>query len=185
MILALIVLQLLTLVALVFVLMRARELDASRQKLELELSVLREISGRVDSLTGHAEADRATILDLTQKYSTAAASVVDRDNAISELKGQLSTLSQQIEDARTRLNESEVDRAAMQSTISEREAALKEERQQFTETKAAFRAQFAELSAEALKDNGEKFLETAKRVLALQHQSAEGELDRRQEEIKN
>jgi DNA recombination protein RmuC len=164
---------------------RAKELDASRQKLEIELASLREIAGRVDGLTAQAEADRATILALTEKHSTSAASVVDRDTAISELKEQVATLSQQIAETREKLNESEVARATMQSTISEREAALKEERQQFTETKAAFRAQFAELSAEALKDNGEKFLETAKRVLALQHQSAEGDLSKRQEEIKN
>ena len=76
-------------------------------------------------------------------------------------------------------------KAAMQLTINERETALREERQQFAEMKAALKSQFAELSAEALKDNGEKFLETAKRVLALQHQTAEGELDKRKNEIKN
>ena len=127
---------------------RSKELDASRQKLEIELAPLREMSGRVDGLTAQAGADRATILALTEKHSTAAASVVDRDTAISEFKEQVATLSQQIEEAREKLNESEVVRAAMQSTISERETALKEERQQFTETKAAFKAQFAELSAE-------------------------------------
>ena len=70
----------------------------------------------------------------------------------------------------------EIDRAAMSSTIIAREAALRDEREQFGETKAAFRAQFAQLSAEALKDNGEKFLETARWVLALQHKAAEGDL---------
>ena len=164
---------------------RAKELNASCQKLEIELSALREISGRVDGFITQTEADRAMILVLTEKHSTSAASVVDRDKAISELKEQVATLSEQIAETRTKLNESEVARAAMQSTINERETALREERLQFTEMKAAFKAQFAELSAEALKNNGEKFLETARRVLALQHQSAEGELDRRQEEIKN
>ena len=164
---------------------RAEELEASRQKLEVELSAMREISGRADALRIQAESDRATILDLTGKYSTAAASLVERDGAVSGLKEQITALEQRIAEAQGSLNESEVKKAAMQLTINERETALREERQQFAEMKAALKSQFAELSAEALKDNGEKFLETAKRVLALQHQTAEGELDKRKNEIKN
>jgi DNA recombination protein RmuC len=163
---------------------RAKELEASRQKLDVELSALREISGRFDRLATQAEADRATILTLTERHSAAAASVVERDRATIELKEQVVALRVEIAEAQQKFNESEVDRAAMQSTITERGTALREERAQFAETKAAFKAQFAELSAEALKANSTTFLETAKSVLALQHQTAEGELDKRKDEIK-
>ena len=115
------------------------------------------------------------------------------------MRGQLADLRKAADEARGRESEANakvaastaevrdvlVENAAISSTVAEREAALKRERDQFTETKAALRAEFAELSANALKDNGEKFLETAKRVLALQHQTAEGDLGKRQEEIKN
>jgi len=164
---------------------RAAELDAARQKLEIEIAGLQSVAARVTELAAKAEEDRATILELAEKHSAATSSVSDRDNTIADLKSQALALSKEAEDTRGKVTQLEVDKATMASAIAERETALKEERKQFTETTAAFRAQFAELSAEALKDNGEKFLETAKRVLALQHQTASGDLDKRQEEIKN
>ncbi len=161
--------------------LRANGADESRQKFEVEISSLREVAMRVGDLAARSEEDRATILGLTEKHSAAATSVEERDRTITDLKAQVDALSEEAVADRAKLTQLEIDRA----TLTEREAALKEEREQFAETKAAFRAQFAELSAEALKNNGEKFLETAKRVLALQHQAAEGDLTKRQEEIKN
>lgn len=161
--------------------LRANDAGDSRQKLEVEASALRQVATRVNDMSARAEEDRTKILDLTQKHSAAAACVEERDRTINELKAQVDAMSEEAVANRTKLTELEIDRA----TLTERETALREEREQFTEMKAAFRAQFAELSAEALKDNGEKFLETAKRVLALQHQTAEGDLTKRQEEIKN
>jgi DNA recombination protein RmuC len=165
--------------------LRANDLDVSRQRLEIEISAFRGIEDRIRELTAESEKDRLAILDLTEKHSNAAACIGDRDKAITELKDQIAAMSEEAKENRRKLTELEIDRAAMSSTIAQREIALRDEREQFAETKAAFRAQFAELSAEALKDNGEIFLETAKRVLALQHQAAEGELDKRQEEIKS
>ena len=123
------------------------------------------------------------------KYQAEAARVDEiklaHEKAINELKHRVAALSEEVATKQQKLADAEIDRAAMSSTIAEREAALKSERDQFAETKAALRAEFAELSKNALKDNGEKFLETAKRVLALQHQTAESDLGKRQEEIKN
>lgn len=104
---------------------------------------------------------------------------------VDEIKLQVAALSEEVATKQQKLTDAEKDRAAMSSTIAEREAALKNEREQFAETRKALGAEFAELSAKALKDNGEAFLDTAKRVLALQHQAAEGDLGKRQEEIKN
>jgi len=78
----------------------------------------------------------------------------------------------------------EVELAGVRAGVAEREQALERERQQFDQLKADFRAQFAELSAAALKDNNEAFLNSAKRVLALQHQEADTDLAKRQEEIR-
>jgi DNA recombination protein RmuC len=164
---------------------RAEDLDVARQKLEVEIAGLQSVAARVTEFAAKAEEDRATILQLAEKHSAATSSVSGRDNAIGDLKSQALALSKEAEETRETVTQLEIDKATMASAIAERETALKEERKQFTETTAALRAQFAELSAEALKDNGEQFLETAKRVLALQHQTASGDLDKRQEEIKN
>ena len=165
--------------------LRANDADTSRHGLEIEISALRGVAARIGELTAKSEKDRAAILDLTEKHSAATALVGDRDKAITDLKDQIATMSEEASENRKKLNQSEVVRAAMSSTINEREVALREERKQFDDTKTAFRAQFAELSAKALKENGEQFLETAKGVLALQHKTAEGDLEKRQEEIKN
>lgn len=74
--------------------------------------------------------------------------------------------------------------SGMTATIGEREKALREEREQFEVLKGEFKAQFAELSAIALKSNSETFLDTAKKVLELQHKEADGNLAKREEEIK-
>jgi DNA recombination protein RmuC len=165
--------------------LRANDGDASRQRLEIEIAAVRGVVDRIGELTAKSEKDRLTILDLTEKHSAATASVEDRNKAITNLTDQIAAMSEAATEYRKQLTDLEIARAAMSSTITEREAALRKEREQFDETKAAFHAQFAELSAEALRDNGEKFLETAKRVLALQHQVAESDLSKRQEEIKN
>lgn len=161
--------------------LRANGADELRQKLEVEVSSLREVATRVDDLVSQAKEDHATILSLTEKHSAVATSIEERNRTITDMKAQIDAMSEEVGTNRAKLTQLEIERA----TLTERETALKEEREQFAQTKAAFRAQFAELSAEALKDNGEKFLETAKRVLAIQHQAAEGDLSKRQEEIKN
>jgi DNA recombination protein RmuC len=130
-----------------------------------------------------------TALEEKGNYQAEAARVDEiklaHERAISELKHQVASLSAEVAAKQQQLTEAEIERAAMSSTIAEREAALKSEREQFAQTKAALRAEFADLSSKALRANGESFLDTAKRVLALQHQAAEGDLDRRQQEIKN
>jgi len=165
--------------------LRANDSDTARHGLEVEISALRGDAARIGEFTAKLEKDRATILDLTEKHSAATALVGDRDKAINDLKDQIATMSLEASENRRKLTQSEVVRAAMSSTIHEREVALREERKQFDDTKAVFRAQFAELSAKALKENGEQFLETARGVLALQHKTAEGNLEKRQEEIKS
>ncbi|WP_041597100.1 hypothetical protein [Granulicella tundricola] len=140
---------------------RAAQLDAARQQLEIEIAGLRSVAGRVTELIARAEEDRSTILELTEKHSAATSSLADRDDAIGDLRSQVISLTEEAEKVRKSVTDLEIEKATMASAIAEREASLKEERKQFTETAAAFKAQFAELSADALKDNGEKFLETA------------------------
>jgi DNA recombination protein RmuC len=149
----------------------------------------RERENEAKAQTAVSAAELRTALEEKGRYQAEAARVEEiklaHEGAINELKRQVAALSEELATKQQKLTDAEIDRAAMSSTIAEREAALKGEREQFAETKTALRAEFAELSAKALKDNGETFLETAKRVLALQHQAAEGDLGKRQEEIKN
>ena len=147
---------------------RAENSESRREETERELRAAVEEKGKFQN-----EATRVDEIKLAH------------EKAINELKHQVAALSEEVATKQQELTDVEIDRASMSSTIAEREAALKGEREQFVETKAALRAEFAELSAKALKDNGETFLETAKRVLAIQHQAAEGDLSKRQEEIKN
>lgn len=131
---------------------------------------MRPIADLLTQSTAGSEEDRNKILELTEKHSAAAACVEERDRTIVGLGAQIATLSADAASTAAKLTQLEIDRA----TLAERESALRDEREQFAQTTSAFRAQFAEPSAEALKDNGEKFLDTAKRILALQHQTAEG-----------
>lgn len=144
-------------------------------------SSLKKMERRVDSLVGQAEKDRAEILTLT----AAAASVEVKDKIISERKDEIARLTQQIAELQERLIAKTSEIARLESQIGEREEALKKEREQLDQVKGTLKAEFAQLSSEALRNNGEKFLETAKRVLALQHQTAEGDLDKRKDEISN
>jgi predicted nucleic acid-binding Zn-ribbon protein len=120
--------------------LRANDIDASRQRLEIEISALRGVADRIRELTAKSEEDRFTILDLTVKHSAASAFVDDRDKSIGDLKGQIAAMSEEATENGRKLTELEIDRAATSSTLAEREAALLDERKQFAVTRAAFRA---------------------------------------------
>ncbi len=163
---------------------RGRAADLSRAVNEART---REDEAKTQATNSSTELGRA--LEEKGKYQAEAARVDEiklaHERAVDELKHQVAALAEEVATKQQKLTDAEIDRAAMSSTIAEREAALKGEREQFTQTKAALTAEFADLSAKALKANGESFLDTARRVLALQHQTAESDLGRRQEEIKN
>jgi DNA recombination protein RmuC len=164
---------------------RAKEIDTLRQQCEIKNSALQSVADRIGELTAKSEEDRSTILELTDKHSAATAYIEARNKEIADLKDKLAEISNEAVEDKRKLTALEIERATMILTISERESTLRDERQQFAATKDLFQAQFAELSAKALKDNGEKFLETAKRVLALQHQTADSDLEKRKEEIRS
>lgn len=79
----------------------------------------------------------------------------------------------------------EIEKASLATRIEERESAVAQEREQLRNLKGEFRAQFAELSAEALKTNGQAFLMTAKEILSIQQNDAEADLSQRKAEIEN
>src|ERR1035441_7185795 len=168
----------------VWLLSRGRIVD-----LREAVSEVRERENVANSKIAESTAELMIAYGEKGKYQAEAARVDEikmaHEREINELKHQVAALSEEVATKQQKLTDAEIDRAAMSSTITEREAALKSEREQFAETKAALRAEFAELSAKALKDNSEAFLDTAKRVLAIQHQAAEGDLGKRQEEINN
>lgn len=112
-----------------------------------------------------------------QKLEVELATLRAEANRVTEITALLNARDLAITDLERRC-------ASMSTSIAERERALAAEREQFGLLKAEFKAQFAELSASALKDNSETFLDTAKKVLALQHKDADTDLAKRQEEIK-
>ncbi len=98
--------------------------------------------------------------------------------------GHAADLRQQIDARNAAISELQTKCASMGTTVEERERALHHEREQLRQLKDEFRAQFAELSARALKQNSESFLDTAKKVLAIQHKEADSDLAKRQDEIR-
>lgn len=162
---------------------RANESEALRHNLELEIAGMKTGADRVRQLESEMAEGSAKILNLTEKYSAAITRNEEHDKTIVELKNQISSLSEEIKRTKDQLNEKTNEHAELSATLREREAALKDEREQLSQMTGALKAQFAELSIEALKNNSNTFLDTAKHVLARQHQEAEGDLDKKQQEI--
>lgn len=116
-----------------------------------------------------AEKERQKI-DLELAAVRVKAERVDEvSNLLSEKDGQITSL--------------QIKNSSLLTSIEEREKALSEERTQLVNLKESFKTQFAELSAIALNDNSEKFLQNAERVLKLQNQKADSDLEKRQEAI--
>jgi DNA recombination protein RmuC len=147
----------------------------------------RERENAAKEMAASSSADLRMALEEKGRFQAEAARVEEiklaHESAMKELKSQITSLSESVDTKQRALTEAEVKNATLSSTIAEREASLKNEREQFAETKAALRGEFAELSAIALKDNGATFLEVAKREFEIQHQAAEGDLEQRQKEI--
>lgn len=130
-------------------------------------------------LTASENSKKAETADIArQKLEVEVATTKVEAGRVSDL---VSTLSER-EAAITTLKQT---LAAQEATMSEREQALREEREQLSKLKDEFKAQFAELSKNALKDNSEQFLQTAKRELVIQRKDAEEDLQKRKEEISN
>ncbi len=174
---------------------RAEEIEAARQRLALELAGVRAEAARVADLTAQAVANSEVIKDLEKQCSSLSATIEEREKGLgneralnqrrdSELKEQLKQLKDKTTADAESISDLEKEVASMRASIEEREKNLAEERAQLASLREALKAQFAELSANALKDNSEAFLNTAKKVLALQHQEADKDLEKRQDEIK-
>jgi DNA recombination protein RmuC len=163
---------------------RANDAEKAHQTLQIEIAALRKDADRVQELISKSGEDESRILDLSAKYSAATASVDNKNEIINSLKDQLDAVSEEAKVNKDSATKLEIRLAEVSSKIEEREAALREEREQVAEIRLTLKAEFAELSAAALKENGQQFLETAKGVLALQHQTADGDLQKKQEEIK-
>lgn len=133
------------------------------QKSEAEATAERSKAEQSDMARQKLEVDIAALQVTASRVADLEKVVSQRDQRITELVQENSHQS---------------------ATIAEREQALREEREQFEALKREFKAQFAELSANALKQNSETFLTTAKQVLALQHKEAESDLAKREDEIK-
>ena len=149
------------------------------------MAELKAIANRLPILESELEEARSTILNLTETNSSGAARAEQQDSTITDLRNRIRSLDEEIKAINEKLTEKTREYADLSATLREREAALKDERNQLTQMKDALKSQFAELSVEALKNNSNTFLDTARHVLARQHQAAEGELARKQQEITN
>ena len=171
------------------------ELEQGRGRAELELASLRPEANR----WAQGEVERLKLQDevgeLGRRCSTVDATLAERDKAMAAersswremeagLNGEIAQLRMANEADRNRMAELREKVAGLTVTLEERVEAAKAERETFEELKEQTRLQFIALAAEALKNNGEAFLDNAKRVLALQHNDAGTDLTRRQEEIK-
>jgi DNA recombination protein RmuC len=143
--------------ALVFFILRSRLTRA-----EAQLAVERNKTDQAEGARQRLDVDLATARVGANRAAEVAAELKDQGLTIRDLERQNS---------------------AMTTSLAEREAALGAERVQLKLLKDQFKTQFAELSSNALKENSEAFLHTAKRVLALQHKEADTDLQKRREEI--
>jgi DNA recombination protein RmuC len=129
--------------------------DKVRQGLENERNDAKALIARLE--------ERVTQVDRLENE------VISRDSALNDMREEIANFREE--------------RRALEVSLQEREIALGTERDQMVQLKKEFQAQFAELSAVALKENSEAFLNSAKKVLALQHQEADADLTKRQEQI--
>jgi DNA recombination protein RmuC len=174
---------------------RADGIEVERQGIALELAAVRAEASRAVDLTTQALADSETIKNLEKQCSSLSATIEEREKGLineralhekrdAELKKQLTQLTDKTTADALSISDLEKEVAAMKASIEEREKNLAEERAQLASLRETLKAQFAELSANALKDNSEAFLNSAKKVLALQHLEADKDLEKRQDEIK-
>jgi len=174
---------------------KAEDAERARQKLEVELASVCAAAESAATLAETLKERDQTIISLTGECSSLNTTIGERERALkeerelfdaskSDLKAQIAGLLETARENQATMTELERKCSSMTTAIEERERSLNEEREQFNHLKAEFKALFAELSASALKDNSETFLNTAKKVLALQHQEADADLAKREAEIK-
>lgn len=163
---------------------RASDIDGARQRLEVDLAASRPEANRSAQLGIRVGELNDEVTSLSNRCAELAATLKERDSGLDEQKGEVRRLTELAFEANARILALEVEKAELSRSIAEREQALVEERGQFGRLRDDFKAQFAELSASALKNNSESFLATATRVLALQQHESEAGLAKREEEIR-
>lgn len=174
-------------------LFRSREQQAAhlaRATAEAESSVLRERLAATEAREQEQRRRAETSSAETEKWRSLAAEESERRATSDERCGRLPTLESALAQAETRADELQSALASRAAKISSLETQLDEERKS-AESKLALLQDaerklsdaFKALSSEALRSNNQAFLELAKTSLLNQQQTAQNELEKRQQAI--
>lgn len=102
---------------------------------------------------------------------------------IPRLQQRLQETIARLESTQTALEERNVEKAALETTLAKERRAFEEKFQLLSQAQTALGDAFKALSAEALKSNNETFLSLAKETLQKYQESAKGDLEKRQQAI--
>ena len=161
---------------------RADNLQSSQQALEVEAAGLRSASSRVRELEEQANITQTTIVDLNQRLGSCTASNAGKDSALDDLQRRYDALELDADAKADKMTKLEVERGELISKMTEREKALDSERERFNRS---VKGEFAQLSAEALRENRQAFFSTAKQEVSLQQGAATSELLSQKERNQN
>ena len=108
----------------------------------------------------------------------------ERSRRVEELQAELGARQDAAAAAAERLREETALRAGLQATLEEQRRALEKERLLLAEAERRLTDTFRALSAEALEASGTSFLKLAQQALERYQEGARGDLERRQESIR-
>ena len=138
-----------------------------------------DLSRRLKEAEAKLEAARVAEVEKARAEERAKASENEArkiSESLDALKNELKTVSSAREMAEKRLAEVEAERASEKKAFDERMADLRELQEKF-------RATFAELSKDALKENSEAFLKLAGENLGKMNEANAGELEKRRQAV--
>ncbi|HEY4211838.1 MAG TPA: DNA recombination protein RmuC [Steroidobacteraceae bacterium] len=153
------------------------------------VSAMSRIQGLERELAQEGQARRASELaraDLTERHLTeskgrsAAEAVADR---VPALEGEIEGLRDQLEIARAEVRQLGIDKADLTRSLQDERTHAAERLQLLTEAKQTLGEYFKSLSADALKDSGQNFLNLAQATLSKFQEGAKGDLDAKRVEV--
>jgi len=120
---------------------------------------------------------------LRPKLAELKGQVLNTDSLIKDLKDRNEALETQAAAVRSQIEQERLEHARSQTRLEEAQAALVTQKELLNEARARLSESFGALSADALKQNNQLFLELASKTLEGVIEKSKGELGKRQEAI--
>ncbi len=107
----------------------------------------------------------------------------ERDRVLAEAAAERARQEESLGEARRALGEESERRAGLEATLAQERKGVEEQRRLLDDARERLSDAFRALSAEALRDSSQSFLQLARASLEKYHEGARGDLDRRQQAI--